>query len=138
MRQVAKKGLLTAVATGGVLAVTTGGFAYADAGARGIAAGSLGAASGDTVQAPVHAPVTVCDNTVNVVGSLLQLRFKFGSDHGSEPVGQRWKNCSARWLRLCRGCNPESPAATDVKAGPTRPSCTLSKPNFSLSLGNTE
>ncbi|MEU6173548.1 chaplin [Streptantibioticus parmotrematis] len=69
MRQVAKKGLITAVATGGVLAVT-GGCAYADAGATGAAVGSPGVLSGNTVQVPVHVPVNVCGNTVNVVGAL--------------------------------------------------------------------
>ncbi len=69
MRQVAKKGLITVVATGGVLAVT-GGYAYADAGAVGAASGSPGVLSGNTVQVPVHAPVNICGNTVDVVGAL--------------------------------------------------------------------
>jgi hypothetical protein len=67
MRQVSK-GLLTVAATGGVLAVTSG-LAYADAGASGTA-DSRGVASGNTVQAPVSAPVNVCGNTVNVLGRL--------------------------------------------------------------------
>ncbi|MDX3236733.1 chaplin [Streptomyces sp. ME03-5709C] len=69
MRQVAKKGLLTAVATGGVLAVT-GGMAYADSTASGVAAGSPGVLSGNTIQAPVNIPVNLCGNTVNIVGLL--------------------------------------------------------------------
>ncbi|MFB7285701.1 chaplin [Actinacidiphila glaucinigra] len=69
MRQVAKKGLLTAVATGGVLAVT-GGMAYADSHASGVAAGSPGVLSGNTIQAPVNIPINACGNTVNVVGLL--------------------------------------------------------------------
>ncbi|MGI5337017.1 chaplin [Streptomyces sp. CA-181903] len=69
MRQVAKKGLLTVAAAGSVLAVT-GGYAYADSGAQGAAAHSPGVASGNTVQVPVHVPVNVCGNTVNVVGAL--------------------------------------------------------------------
>jgi hypothetical protein len=69
MRQVAKKGLLTAVATGGVLAVT-GGMAYADSHASGVAAGSPGVLSGNTIQAPVNIPINACGNTVNVVGIL--------------------------------------------------------------------
>lgn len=67
MRQVAKKGLITMVATGGVLAVT-GGYAYADAGAGGVAANSPGVVSGNTVQIPVNIPVNVCGNTLNVLG----------------------------------------------------------------------
>lgn len=70
MRQVAKKGLLTMVATGGVLAVTGGAMAYADAGAAGAAVGSPGVLSGNNVQVPVNAPVNVCGNTVDVVGVL--------------------------------------------------------------------
>ncbi|MGX8905312.1 chaplin family protein [Streptomyces netropsis] len=70
MRQVAKKGLLTAAAASGVLAVTSGYAAHADSGAMGTAAHSPGVASGNTVQVPVHVPVNACGNTVNVVGLL--------------------------------------------------------------------
>ncbi|MGW7001624.1 chaplin [Streptomyces sp. NPDC054933] len=70
MRQVAKKGLITVVATGGVLAVTGGSYAFADAGANGAAVGSPGVLSGNTIQAPVSVPVNACGNTVNVVGAL--------------------------------------------------------------------
>jgi hypothetical protein len=69
MRQVARKGLLTVVATGGAL-VATGGLAHADAGAAGTAAGSPGVASGNSVQVPVHVPVNLCGNSVDVVGLL--------------------------------------------------------------------
>jgi hypothetical protein len=69
MRQVARKGLITIVATSGVLAVT-GGYAYADAGAGGVSAGSPGVLSGNTVQVPVSVPVNACGNTVDVVGAL--------------------------------------------------------------------
>jgi hypothetical protein len=69
MRQVAKKGLMTLVATSGVLA-TASGLAYANAGAQGAAAGSPGVGSGNNVQVPVHVPVNACGNTVNVVGGL--------------------------------------------------------------------
>ncbi|MFJ5558657.1 chaplin [Streptomyces sp. NPDC093250] len=44
--------------------------AHADAGADGVAAGSPGVVSGNTVQLPVHLPVNVCGNTVNVAGLL--------------------------------------------------------------------
>ena len=69
MRQAAKRGLLTAMATGSVLA-STAGYAYADAGAAGAAVGSPGVGSGNTVQVPVEAPVNACGNSVNVVGLL--------------------------------------------------------------------
>ncbi|MFD0279160.1 chaplin [Kitasatospora sp. NPDC127111] len=69
MRNVAKKGLLTAVATGSVLA-STAGYAYAGAEAQGGAAGSPGVASGNSVQVPVEVPINACGNTVDVVGVL--------------------------------------------------------------------
>ncbi|MEU6084816.1 chaplin [Streptomyces sp. NPDC047108] len=69
MKQVAKKGLVTVMATGGVLAAAAG-YAHADSGAVGAAAGSPGVLSGNTVQVPVDVPVNVCGNTVNVVGLL--------------------------------------------------------------------
>ncbi|OIJ92475.1 chaplin [Streptomyces colonosanans] len=69
MRQVTRKGLMTVAAATGVLAVT-GGYAHADSGANGSATGSPGVLSGNTVQVPVHVPVNVCGNTVNVIGLL--------------------------------------------------------------------
>ncbi|KAB8157456.1 DUF320 domain-containing protein [Streptomyces sp. 3MP-14] len=69
MRQVTRNGLLTVFAAGGVLAAS-GGIAFADSEAEGGAANSPGVISGNSVQAPVHVPVNVCGNTVNVVGLL--------------------------------------------------------------------
>ncbi|MEU6081160.1 chaplin [Streptomyces sp. NPDC047108] len=69
MRKVARKSLITVAAASGVLAVT-GGYAYADADAQGVARNSPGVGSGNTVQVPVHVPINVCGNTVNVVGLL--------------------------------------------------------------------
>jgi hypothetical protein len=69
MRQGTRKGLITFAAAGGVIALG-GGVAHADSGAEGSAVGSPGVLSGNTVQVPVHVPVNVCGNTVNVVGLL--------------------------------------------------------------------
>ncbi|WP_441247028.1 chaplin [Kitasatospora sp. McL0602] len=69
MRQVAKRGILTAVATGSVLA-STAGYAYASAEAQGGAVNSPGVGSGNAVQVPVDIPVNACGNTVDVVGLL--------------------------------------------------------------------
>ncbi|MFE4536179.1 chaplin [Streptomyces scopuliridis] len=69
MRQVTRKGLMTVAAAGGVLALG-GGYAHADSGASGTAANSPGVLSGNNVQVPVHVPVNVCGNTVDVVGVL--------------------------------------------------------------------
>ncbi|MFG3281699.1 chaplin [Streptomyces sp. NPDC048111] len=68
MRRVAMKGLVTAVATGGVLAAT--GYAHADSTAGGSAEHSPGALAGNAVQLPVDLPVNVCGNTVDVLGLL--------------------------------------------------------------------
>ncbi|MEV5547102.1 chaplin [Streptomyces sp. NPDC052309] len=69
MRQVTRKGLMTMAAATGVIAAA-GGSAHADSGAHGASAGSPGVLSGNTVQVPVHVPVNVCGNTVDVVGIL--------------------------------------------------------------------
>ncbi|MCP3820972.1 chaplin [Streptomyces sp. A3M-1-3] len=51
-------------------ALAGAGYAHADSDADGSAVGSPGVLSGNTVQVPVHIPVNVCGNTVNVVGLL--------------------------------------------------------------------
>ncbi|MFJ8084448.1 chaplin [Streptomyces sp. NPDC096205] len=69
MRQATRKGLLTMAAATGVIAAA-GGAAHAASGASGSASNSPGVLSGNSVQAPVSAPVNVCGNTVDVVGAL--------------------------------------------------------------------
>ncbi|GHF21719.1 chaplin [Streptomyces griseoluteus] len=64
-----KKVVAAAVATGG-LVLAGAGMAAADAGAGGAAVGSPGVLSGNVVQVPVHVPVNVCGNTVDVIGLL--------------------------------------------------------------------
>ncbi|MEW1564532.1 chaplin [Streptomyces sp. NPDC093509] len=68
MKRVTRNGLIAAAAASGALAAAMP--AHADAGADGASAVSPGAISGNTVQLPVHVPVNVCGNTVNVVGLL--------------------------------------------------------------------
>jgi hypothetical protein len=70
MRQVTRKSLITVAAAGGVLALAGSGVAYADAGAQGAAEGSPGVLSGNNVQVPVHVPVNLCGNSVDIVGVL--------------------------------------------------------------------
>jgi hypothetical protein len=68
MSRIAKVG---AVALGTGAAVLSGaGLAAADAGAKGAAVGSGGFLSGNVIQAPIHVPINVCGNTVNVGGAL--------------------------------------------------------------------
>ena len=53
-----------------VLVLAGAGMAVADAGAQGAAVGSPGVLSGNVIQVPIHIPVNVCGNTVNVIGLL--------------------------------------------------------------------
>ncbi|MFJ8648065.1 chaplin ChpH [Streptomyces sp. NPDC093546] len=64
-----KKVVAIAAATGG-LVLAGAGMAVADAGAHGAAVGSPGVISGNVVQVPIHIPVNVCGNTINIVGLL--------------------------------------------------------------------
>ncbi|MEV6290066.1 chaplin [Streptomyces sp. NPDC051896] len=68
MSRIAKGLVLTSAA----LAAVAGGAgaASADSAAQGAAANSPGVLSGNVVQVPVHVPVNVCGNTVDVIGLL--------------------------------------------------------------------
>jgi hypothetical protein len=59
-----------AVVAGAIMALGMAAPAFADAGAEGAAVGSPGVLSGNVVQVPVHVPVNVCGNSINVVGLL--------------------------------------------------------------------
>ncbi|MET7732393.1 chaplin [Streptomyces sp. NPDC005402] len=58
-----------ALGTGAVM-IGGAGLAMADAGADAAAVHSPGFLSGNVIQVPIHIPVNVCGNTVNVVGLL--------------------------------------------------------------------
>jgi hypothetical protein len=58
------------IAAAGIAAGAASGSAFADAGAEGAAVGSPGVLSGNVVQVPLHVPVQVCGNTIDVVGLL--------------------------------------------------------------------
>jgi ChpA-C len=66
MSRIAKAAVLTAV-TGAALAGAAG-VASADAGAKGGALASPGVISGNNIQVPVHVPINLCGNSINVVG----------------------------------------------------------------------
>ncbi|MFG1810263.1 chaplin [Streptomyces sp. NPDC049040] len=68
MMNLKKAATITLVAGG--LAVAGTGVASAHSGAQGVAAKSPGVASGNLVQVPVHVPVNVSGNSVNVIGLL--------------------------------------------------------------------
>ncbi|MBY8883303.1 chaplin [Streptomyces sp. PTM05] len=68
MSRIAKALVVTAAA--GAAVSGSAGFAMADAGAQGAAVQSPGVISGNVIQVPVHVPVNVCGNTVDVIGIL--------------------------------------------------------------------
>ncbi|MFF4757013.1 chaplin [Streptomyces sp. NPDC001292] len=59
-----------AVVSGAIVALGMAGPAFADSGTTGTATGSSGVLAGNGIQAPVHVPVGVCGNTVNVAALL--------------------------------------------------------------------
>ncbi|MFI1760553.1 chaplin [Streptomyces sp. NPDC020800] len=73
MRRATRNGGIAVVAASGAMAVAMpvcAAFAADGAAADGSAADSPGVLSGNTIQVPVHVPVNVCGNTVDVVGLL--------------------------------------------------------------------
>ncbi|MFF5896725.1 chaplin family protein [Streptomyces argenteolus] len=76
-----KKAAAVTMIAGGIIAAGAGAASatgHGGAGAHGTAAGSPGVASGNVVQVPVHVPVNVVGNTVNVVGLLNPAFGNFG------------------------------------------------------------
>ncbi|MFE9251090.1 chaplin [Streptomyces sp. NPDC007088] len=69
MSRTAAKALVLSSVAAAALAGTAG-IASADAGAQAGAAFSPGVLSGNAVQIPIHIPVNLCGNTVDVVGLL--------------------------------------------------------------------
>ncbi|MFF2961904.1 chaplin, partial [Streptomyces sp. NPDC057963] len=63
------KSVLVMAAASGIL-TASGGYAFADASTEGASVASPGVGSGNAVQVPVHVPVNVCGNTVDVIGLL--------------------------------------------------------------------
>ncbi|MFF3912272.1 chaplin [Streptomyces sp. NPDC001852] len=73
MRRATRNGVIAVAAASGAMAVAlpvSAAFAAGGAAADGSAAGSPGLVSGNDIQLPVHVPVNVCGNTVDVVGLL--------------------------------------------------------------------
>lgn len=103
MRQVLNKSMIVMAAASGIL-TAAGGYAHADASADGVAANSPGVGSGNAVQVPVHVPVNLCGNTVDVI-ALLNPAFgnacanvSSGDEHGDaygEGHGQQSSGASA-------------------------------------------
>lgn len=73
MRRATRNGVIAVAAASGAMAVAlpvSTAFAAGGSDAHGSAADSPGLISGNSIQLPVHVPVNVCGNTVNVVGLL--------------------------------------------------------------------
>ncbi|WP_406283513.1 chaplin [Embleya sp. NBC_00896] len=73
MSRIAKAALLTA--TVGAALAGAAGPAMASSEADGAAVGSPGVLSGNNIQVPVHVPVNVCGNTVNILIGVLNPTF---------------------------------------------------------------
>lgn len=88
MKRVTRNGVIAVAAASGALAAAMP--AFADSGTDGAAAGSPGVISGNTIQLPVHVPVNVCGNTVNVVGLLNPAAGNScANDSGAKAAGGR-------------------------------------------------
>jgi hypothetical protein len=61
---------VAAIAAGTLMAVGVAAPAFADSDAGAVAAHSPGVLSGNVVQVPIHIPVNLCGNTINVIGLL--------------------------------------------------------------------
>ncbi|MFJ6795116.1 chaplin [Streptomyces sp. NPDC091268] len=68
MSRVLKSAALALAA--GVLVFGGASAACADAVAEGVAVGSPGLLSGNVVQVPIHIPINLCGNSINVIGAL--------------------------------------------------------------------
>ncbi|GGT52836.1 chaplin [Streptomyces purpureus] len=68
MSRIAKAVVLSVAAAASVAGGA--GAAVADSGAHGAAVDSPGAISGNLIQVPVHVPINLCGNTVNVIALL--------------------------------------------------------------------
>ncbi|MFF8831734.1 chaplin [Streptomyces sp. NPDC015131] len=68
MSRIAKAALLTSAVAASVAGAT--GVAHADSEAEAVAAHSPGVISGNAVQVPIHLPVNLCGNTIDVIGLL--------------------------------------------------------------------
>ncbi|BBC95932.1 chaplin [Streptomyces griseofuscus] len=68
MSRIAKGLVLTSAAVAAVAGAA--GAAAASSGADGVAANSPGVISGNVIQVPVHVPVNVCGDSIDVIGLL--------------------------------------------------------------------
>ncbi|OII60400.1 chaplin [Streptomyces sp. CC53] len=68
MSRIAKAAVFTTAVAASMAGAA--GVANADAGAEAAAVNSPGVGSGNAIQVPVHVPVNVCGNTIDIIGLL--------------------------------------------------------------------
>ncbi|GGQ62980.1 MULTISPECIES: chaplin [Kitasatospora] len=68
MRNFKKAAVLSVAATG--LMLGSAGLANASSEAEGVAANSPGVLSGNQIQVPVHVPINLCGNTIDIIALL--------------------------------------------------------------------
>ncbi|MFI9306237.1 chaplin [Streptomyces triculaminicus] len=68
MSRIAKAAVLTAAV--GTTLTGAAGLAVADSGAQAAAVGSPGVISGNVIQVPIHIPINLCGNTIDIVALL--------------------------------------------------------------------
>ncbi|MBF9068099.1 chaplin [Streptacidiphilus fuscans] len=85
MRKSSRLAAIGTIAAGLILAGA--GAASADATANGIAANSPGFLSGNLIQIPVHIPINVCGNSINVVGAANPAYGNYCANGGDEHAG---------------------------------------------------
>ncbi|MFF2200271.1 chaplin [Streptomyces sp. NPDC058145] len=104
--------MIAVVAASGAMAVAmpvSAAFAADGASADGAATGSPGVISGNTIQVPVHIPLNVCGNTVNVVGLLNPTAGNACRNGGDEDGSDRAGSSSSRGGASARGGSKDSP-----------------------------
>ncbi|EMF02526.1 hypothetical protein H340_01729 [Streptomyces mobaraensis NBRC 13819 = DSM 40847] len=57
-------------AAAGAVAAGASGVAVADSNANGAAVGSPGVISGNTIQVPIHVPINLCGNSIDIIALL--------------------------------------------------------------------
>ncbi|MGW3166751.1 chaplin family protein [Streptomyces sp. NPDC001142] len=120
MRKALSKSVLVMAAASGILAAT-GGYAFADASVEGAAVGSPGIGSGNAVQVPVHAPVNLCGNTVDVIGLLnpafgQECENEGGQESGTVAQGASAEGVATESAGVLSGNLVEAPVSVPVNA----------------------
>ncbi|WP_329173104.1 chaplin [Streptomyces sp. NBC_01477] len=87
---------LVAIALAATGVFAGAGAAAADSGATGAAVGSPGVLSGNAVQIPIHIPLNVCGNSINIIGLL---NPAFGNTCANVGGGQREEPAAGSWGR---------------------------------------